>query len=283
MPRAEQPMSTLDGCRLALWVEERDGRAAVNPVMRGLLAALRADGAIVRVRVVERGRTTPRSAAGADLVLLKSFGPLACSLALATERHGQRFLNGGKATVRATDKAAVVAALAAARLAVPASWLRVPVTGRRESRVPVDARSGSGWYTKPVNGIHGEGVARHPGPTPPARSSSAAPELVQAAVGTGVDLKVYVAGDVVFAARKAFSTGSFASGAVERIPADPDVIRMARYAADALDLRCFGLDLRLDETGAAIVDANPFPGFRGFPDAVPALRRLVHASLGVAP
>jgi len=276
-------MSALDGCRIALWVEERDGRAAVNPVMQDLLAALRADGAATRVRVIERRTAGPRSDSGQDLILLKSFGPLARSLALASEHRGQRFLNGAAATVRTGDKAAVVARLAAAGLAVPVTWLRDVGLVREPRSSRVAGWSRRGWFTKPVDGVHGAGVQSHSAPVAPSRhSGSGGPELVQVAVGSGADLKVYVAGDAVFVARKAFAPGSFTSDAIERIAADPEVIRIARCAGEALELDCFGLDLRSGDDGPVIVDANAFPGFRGFPDAIPALRSLVHASLGMA-
>ncbi len=48
---------------------------------------------------------------------------------------------------------------------------------------------------------------------------------------------------------------------------------------EALKLRCFGVDLRFLDGRPVIIDANPFPGYRGFPDAVPALRGEIERAL----
>jgi ribosomal protein S6--L-glutamate ligase len=96
--------------------------------------------------------------------------------------------------------------------------------------------------------------------------------IVQRQVGgSEPDLKVYVAGDQVFAASKAFSSASFSSDEVVPVELDPVQQDIVRAAGQVLGLRLFGVDLRLDGGAAVVIDINPFPGFRGFPAAVPAL------------
>jgi len=269
-------MTALDGRRIELWVEARGRRPAVNPVMRGLLTSLRAAGADTRVRVIERHVATPDALAargGPDLVLMRSFGPLALSVASVAERHGRRFLNSAARTIEATDKPGTLATLAAAGLPVPTTWLRAGRAGPHVAEG--DELDRNGWYTKPVIGIHGDGVRHHPGPTPPLMRGESRPELVQRAVGSGPDVKVYVAGNAVFAGRKWFGPLSYASDRIRRIEPDDELVRLALMAAEALALSSVGLDIREGPEGRVIVDANPFPGFRGFPEAVPFLHALV--------
>src|SRR5919202_2391497 len=117
-------MGALAGTAIELRVEQRGGRPAVNPVMRGLLDAMSARGAQVDVRVAEREAALPGTPGRrADLVLLKTTTPLALGRAMAAERAGQRHANRAAATARAADKAAVLAALAAHGVAVPETYL----------------------------------------------------------------------------------------------------------------------------------------------------------------
>ncbi len=86
----------IPGCRIELWVEERGGEPAVNPIMRSLLRALAADGARVSVEVPERKVHDPSGhGQNPDLVLLKSATDLALSRAVAAEAGGMLCLNGG--------------------------------------------------------------------------------------------------------------------------------------------------------------------------------------------
>ena len=103
----------------------------------------------------------PRSllyASPPDLVLLKTATTLSLSLALSDEAHGVKFLNGARDTLRAHDKAATVARLAAAGLPVPETILVQP---RTNGKVPPCSAGGS-WIAKPIRGVHGYGVAAYP-------------------------------------------------------------------------------------------------------------------------
>ena len=69
-----------------------------------------------------------------------------------------KFLNGARDTLRAHDKAATVARLAAAGLPVPETILVQP---RTNGKVPPCSAGGS-WIAKPIRGVHGYGVAAYP-------------------------------------------------------------------------------------------------------------------------
>ena len=277
------------GRRIELWVEERDGTPAVNPTMQGLLDELAADGADVRVVVPEwevigigigTGEPVP------DLVMLKSATSLALSRAFAAERRGVRFLNGAWSSWRAADKAATIARLAAGGLPVPATYLNMPSA----SASPPPPDHGGEWVSKPVIGVHGRGVSLHEAfpdtlstdPLPPAYVVDDGTRLVQRRVGAEeADIKVYVAGGRCFAARKGFHAESYRSSDVEPMTLPPSWTEVVLAAGAALGLRCFGVDLREGERVVAVIDVNPFPGYRGFPDAVAALRGDVDAVLGL--
>jgi glutathione synthase/RimK-type ligase-like ATP-grasp enzyme len=189
------------GSRIELWVEERNGKPAVNPIMRTLLRTLTGDGAKTLVRVPEREVHDPANLdGGPDLVLLKSATDLALSHAVATEASGISFLNGARVTLRAHDKAATVARLAAVGLPVPETFLLQG--GAEVFSMPAEE---GGWVLKPARGIHGRGVSFHEN----LAAALAAPSEVEAAGsfvaddgtrllqrrvgGDEPDLKVYVA------------------------------------------------------------------------------------------
>jgi ribosomal protein S6--L-glutamate ligase len=108
-----------------------------------------------------------------------------------------------------------------------------------------------------------------------------ATRLVQQRVGGADedDLKIYVAGEHYFAGTKRFHAASFATDQVEPAALDARLVRLVRAAGDALDLRCWGLDVRFEHGQPLVIDANPFPGYRGFPAAVPALRAEIERAL----
>lgn len=285
MTPAPAPIPTTPAPRLELWVEARSGVPAVNPVVAALLRDLAQDGRPVTIRVPELDPLGEDPGPRPDLVLLKTATTLALSLAVAQEAAGSLFLNPARVTSEANDKAAVIAALSFAGVPVAPSYLIDP-----ESRAGQDGEGGPSaggapgrWVTKPVVGWHGIGVRFHEtlsdalaaGGTAPAETGWLVDDgtrLVQRQVGAGeTDLKVYVAGEHMFAATKAFSAVSFASDNVRRAELDHEQRDTVRAAGEALGLRVFGVDLRFDEGAPVVIDVNPFPGFRGFPEAVPAL------------
>jgi ribosomal protein S6--L-glutamate ligase len=274
-------MAALAGAVIELSVEERCGRAAVNPVMRIVLDALRGRGARVTVCVAEREAMRPGTPGPrADLVLLKTTTPLALGRAEAAERGGQRHVNGAGATVRAADKAAVLGALTAHGVPVPDTWLVAP-----GAPTVLEAAGDGPWVVKPVLGIHGAGVAVHSTLAAALEDCAQRPGasgslLLQRHVGGGdPDVKVYVAGTAVHACHKRFSESSFEQDTVEPTTLDPAAEAAVLACGRALGLELFGVDLRLDADGRpTVIDVNPFPGFRGFRSAVePILERVERA------
>jgi len=283
-------LTVLSEQRIELWVEARDGVPAVNPIMRFLLDELAAAGADVSIRVPEHEIINPEQLLDerpADLVLLKSATTLTLSLAVADEIHGVRFLNGARETLTVHDKAATVARLAAAGLPVPETYLLDG--GAEQPQASAGARGE--WVAKPVRAVHGRGVAVYAdlasalaAPAVPCSEGSHIVDdgtcLVQRCIGGNeADVKIYVAGERCFAGSKPFSPVSYAADDTEPFDLDHTMTEMVHAVGEALKLRCFGVDLRFLDGRPVIIDANPFPGYRGFPDAVPALRGEIERAL----
>ena len=98
--------------------------------------------------------------------------------------------------------------------------------------------------------------------------------------GAACDVKVYVAGERIFAGFKKFGPESYAANEIEAVTLDARTEEMIHAVGESLDLRLFGVDLRFEDGEPVIIDANPLPGYRGFPAAAPALRSEIERALG---
>jgi ribosomal protein S6--L-glutamate ligase len=206
----------------------------------------------------------------ADLWLLKSYTPLALSLAGVLHSSGARLLNPYPACLVARDKIAAARVLQAAGLPAPRSW----VTGDlfllaallRET--PLVLKPYMGWRGEGVRVVRTEEELLA---MPPPREPVLAQELVP---GTGEDLRVYVAGERVFATRKPFSATSF-SVPGRRVEVSSEVRRIALRCGQAFGLGLYGLDLIEGPDGPRIVDVNYFPGYKGIAEAPEAVADYV--------
>jgi ribosomal protein S6--L-glutamate ligase len=200
---------------------------------------------------------------GHDLYVLKSHTQFALSLAAGLHAQGARWLNPYPACARTADKARTARLLAAGGIPVPRTWAVGDLSAVRA--LVADGLLDQGpAILKPARGLHGAGIAlvRH------ARDLDAAPALTEPAVvqefvpGRGIDLKVYVAGDQVFATRKRFAPDSYAQpGHTTQIDEATRVLALRVGAVTGLGL--YGLDLIESSHGPVVVDVNYFPGYRG--------------------
>jgi ribosomal protein S6--L-glutamate ligase len=191
---------------------------------------------------------------------LKTATTLSLSLALGDEAHGVKFLNGARDTLRAHDKAATVASVAAAGLPVPETFLVQPGTN---GKVPPSGTGGS-WVAKPTCGVHGRGVAFYR--EFPATLDAVATlyaydsyvvddgtRLLQRRIGGAEgDVKVYVAGERLFAGFKPFSPESYAANEIDAVALDAQTEEIIHAVGETLGLRLFGVDLRF-EAGEPVI------------------------------
>jgi ribosomal protein S6--L-glutamate ligase len=98
------------------------------------------------------------------------------------------------------------------------------------------------------------------------------------AVNDGFDIKVWVIGEALSAARRRSALESTDKSADELLdPADlqDDWVRVARAAGAALGLQLYGVDLLISGGRPVVVDVNPFPGFRGAREPADSLLRFL--------
>jgi glutathione synthase/RimK-type ligase-like ATP-grasp enzyme len=238
------------GARIDLWVQEREGSPALSAVLRALTDDLQARGARVELVLPERDMLDPRRVSRPDLVLLRTTTTMGLAIAQGYEASGVRFLNGARETVRAHRPATVGKVLAHAGVPVPLTFAAAGAVERRGSRPA--------------------GVA-----TLPQRSPLL--DFDRRRMPSGV--RVYVAGEALFAARKRVSALTSMGPQMEPVALNERAAATARAAAAALGLRLVGLDMRYEAGQPMVTDVEPLPAFRGFPTAVAALTAEVERAL----
>jgi ribosomal protein S6--L-glutamate ligase len=245
--------------------------AEPNPIFAAAMALLRQRGFIVTSGIAEEALLSPDELdAEHDLYVLKSQTELALSVAGVLHDRGGRFVNPYPACALLQNKITAAGRLAASRVPVPRSW----VTG--DLALLHELAAAHPLVIKPYRGHRGAGVVVIRSPAdlaalpPPAQ-----PLLVQQFIaGAGGDLKVYVAGDQVFAVRKPFSDSSFRGTGVP-CAVTAQVRDIALRCGRAFGLGLYGIDIIESADGPVVVDLNYSPGFRGVADAASPIARYI--------
>jgi ribosomal protein S6--L-glutamate ligase len=206
-----------------------------------------------------------------DLVVSRSRHPLAPTLLDDAVARGARTLNPPRAVERVRDKAACAMALASGGLPVPRTRL---VRGPADlADLPASAFP---LVVKPVYGDNARGVQ-----IVPTRKDLVALRLgeglhlAQAYVDAGgVDIKLYVAGDEVWATRRPSPLLDSGAPGV-RMPVTPGLRSIADGCRREFGLTLFGVDVLESDEGLAIVDVNEFPNYTGLPKAPEAIGELL--------
>jgi ribosomal protein S6--L-glutamate ligase len=196
-----------------------------------------------------------------DLYILKSHTELALSLAGVLDTLGARLLNPYASCITTQDKIVASRRLRAAGVATPRCW----VTGVPALLAPIAEEMP--LIVKPHRGHRGAGISIIRDPSDlAALEPLEAPVLIQEYVeGSDEDVKVYVAGDEVFAVRKEFSPTSFTRPG-RPCPVSAGLRRVALDCGRILGLGLYGLDVLETDEGPVVVDVNYFPGYKGIPD-----------------
>jgi len=200
------------------------------------------------------------------LYLLKSYTDLSLSLAGALHARGARLLNPYPSSAAARNKIISCQYLRAGGIPSPRSW----VTG--DMSLLLSLLKTTPLIVKPCMGWRGIGVKVIR--TPEDVKALPAPEgplLIQEFLnGTGEDLRLYVAGEQVFAIRKPFSATSY-SAPGRSTPVTPQERDIALRCGKAFGLGLYGMDLIETPQGPSVVDVNCFPGYKGSPNAAEAV------------
>lgn len=205
-----------------------------------------------------------------DVVVVRSRHPFALTLLEVAEARGARTVDGAAAIARVRDKAHCTLALARRGLPVPQTFVAAGIADLR--RVPASAYP---LIVKPAHGDNAQGlrIVRRP------RDLTALAHhddlvLAQRYVDAGgIDLKVYVAGDTVWAVRGPSPLGE--DGPAEPAPVTETIARLVRECRDEFGLALFGIDVLDTREGPLIVDVNEFPNYTGIADAAEAVGALI--------
>ena len=242
-----------------------------SPIMLGIWRRLQGAGHAVEGWVPEdRLLRTDTVHAEADLYVLKSHTEVALAYAAALRLQGARILNDLRSCTLAQDKVTASRVLRAAGIPTPGTWLVSD---------PVQAApllGGGRLIVKPHRGHRGADVHLIGSADELAAiRMPAGPVIVQRFVpGPGEDLKVYVAGDLVYAVRKPFDPMSFTRTG-RPVAVSPGVRAIAMAARAAFGLELFGIDVIESPDGPMVVDVNYFPGYKGCESPEPAIADVI--------
>lgn len=234
-----------------------------SPPMKEMLQRLAARDVVIETiapdsQVVELDTFEPRC----DLYLLKPGSDANLSLAGVLEARGARILNDWRSSSLVQDKIQATARLLEAKLPVPESF----VCG--SARLVMRQAGLAEVYTKPHRGSYGEGVEKIADVAQERVSSSTAPQLIQQAVPSdGMDTKVYVIGDHVFAIKRPFPALTLKDKLGHPCEVTESIRRLALTVGRLFDLKIYGVDMLDTAQGLFIVDVNYFPSFIGVAEA----------------
>lgn len=206
------------------------------------------------------------------LYLLKSYTDLSLSLAGVLHGLGARILNPYPSCAACRNKIISLHYLRAGGIPAPRSW----ITSDMSLLLPLVIKTP--LIVKPCMGWRGIGIkiVRTPEDVK-ALPAPQGPVLIQEFLeGTGEDLRLYVAGEQVFAIRKPFSPTSY-SVPGRSCPVTRQERDIAIRCGKAFGLGLYGLDLIETPRGLSVVDVNCFPGYKGAPGAAQAVADYIES------
>jgi ribosomal protein S6--L-glutamate ligase len=270
------------GVNICLIVDNPDTRR--HPVIGVLLQKLSARHSVRLLDV--RGLTSADVVAQEemraldDVYLLKSHAIQALDVAQRLEQRGALVVNRWAATVACQDRVLMAQRLRGTDCPWPRTW-NLGTLGDVLAREDVLATLPFPLIIKSRYSRRGDLVVKvHNVEEVQALAPQWRQEpvlLQEFARGDGWDIKVWVIGQQVFAARR--RTPLERPSVIEDFPLLGDVpnewAQVAQEIGRVFGLRLYGVDLLMTARGPLIVDVNAFPGFRGVHGASSALVALV--------
>jgi ribosomal protein S6--L-glutamate ligase len=212
-----------------------------------------------------------------DYVVARSRHPLATALLQEAEALGARICDRWSSVLRVRDKVSSTLALVKKGLPVPPTFLAHRPEDLR--RVPASIFP---LVLKPAYGDKERGVQMVQDPDE-LGSVSWGDDFVLAQhyiEAGGFDLKLYVAGETVWAIRR---RSPLLPGPDQPlpVPVTPVFHDLVRGCREEFGLSLFGLDVLESTKGPVIVDVNEFPNFTGIDGAPAAIGRLLLQEAGL--
>jgi ribosomal protein S6--L-glutamate ligase len=233
----------------------------------GLCAALQRCGHTPLLLAPE---TTGATLESFDLIVARGRSALLLELLGRAEALGVRTINRSTAIAKVRDKAAMSRSLAAAGLPVP-----VTVWGRLALLADAVGANRYPLIVKPVYGDNSRGIAVVRSrdellSLPWTEPAAIVQELVPS---DGFDLKLYVIGGEVFAARKPSPVTGDPSLPAQDVPLTGALRALALRCGLLFGLELFGVDCVETKDGPIVIEVNDFPNYTGVPGADETLAR----------
>jgi ribosomal protein S6--L-glutamate ligase len=212
-----------------------------------------------------------------DVVVARTRHPFALALLREAEVLGARTYEHWATVVAVRDKASSTLALARAGVPVPPTYL----ASRPEDLAGLPARAFP-LLLKPPKGDNAQGLVVVAGPEElEGQDWQHGLILAQPYLdASGVDLKLYVAGQEVWAVRRPSPLSSRNGTSVPAL-VTPALRKLAMTCGHVLGLRLFGVDVVESSAGLFVVDVNEFPNYTGIEAAPAAIGRLLLAEAAV--
>jgi ribosomal protein S6--L-glutamate ligase len=271
----------LEPSRRQIWVLT-DSRYVQQRMPSALLVWLTSQGQRPRVVVADDGSQlsmlAPDGGASVwadleqdDLVVVRSRHPFALALLKEAEALGASTVGSSAAVQRVRNKVRAALVLRAHGLPTPETFL----VHRPADLVQVP-RSRFPLLLKPYQGDNAEGILLIRNPEELALVEwNGAMVLAQPFVDAGgIDLKLYAAGDRVWAVRRP-SPLTNGGGRPVRVRVDASLRRLAEACIDAFELPLLGIDVLEGADGPVIVDVNEFPNYTCIDEAPGVIGRLL--------
>lgn len=221
--------------------------------------------------ISEVGVDSGRHPTAGDLVVPRTRHSFALSLLRRAEIDGAATCNSYAAVAAVRDKPHAALMLAGQGLPTPRTFLATDPAA-------LATLSDEAWplLLKPALGDNAHGIVRVDGPSDlDAVDWPDGLVLAQQYVDvTGVDLKLYGAGDHVWAVRR---LSPLADGwdDPQPIQVTGELRELAIACRETFGLCLYGVDVLPSTSGPLVVDVNDFPNYTGIPDAVDAVAELV--------
>ncbi len=210
------------------------------------------------------GTLIPEVIFESSLVIQRGLDRGELALAWRLEQAGVRCVNRISATQTCHDRAAVMSALAAARIPTPETvvvpaWSDVVLLGRGQ---PIAVKTLDGDAGRGVN------VLLSPSGALPSEAPFEGPFVAQEYLPNSSTVqKLYVAGCSARGLLKSSPLVTESNNPSVPFEVDTELLDLAAQIAAALHLDIFGADIVRSPSGPTVIDVNPFPGFRGVADA----------------
>lgn len=209
-----------------------------------------------------------------DLYVLRTVNEASLRFAGILERQGARCLNPVAVSRTCRDKAVIAALLARSGVPVPDTWL----VEQPFQLAPALAKGPV--VIKPLHGSQGRGVlvVRDLDELLEVGAVEAPVVAQRYQPPQGRDRKLYCIGGQMFGVKRQWPATTYEQKLGEPFTITGELHGIAVAVGKAIGTDLFGFDVVISQGQPYVVDVNPFPGFKGVPDAALRLADYIYAA-----